>query len=164
MIGRVVGRMAKDRIKERVVTRVKENAPLAAAIIAGARNAAERADTAMKPADVAKVADEVQKAIATKAPEQANAEPWWQNRVKIGSYVVGAGMALKLLNIDTGLEEKDYDTITSLIVIFGGGLIAAGEWFADRLRAIRWSSPWTIGVATVSIIVLGVTIWLASSN
>lgn len=130
----------------RVRERVRANHPLAAAVADGVRAAAERADTALQPADIPAVVEAVQTAIARDpvATSSVNAEPWWQNRVKVGLVIAALGLVLNRMGIDLGLSPEDKELVTTLIVAFGGGLAALGEWLAKWLAGIDWRRPWTL--------------------
>lgn len=133
-------------IINRVRERVRNNHPLAAAVADGVRAAAARSDTALQPADVPAVVEAVQTAIARDpvATAAVNAEPWWQNRVKVGLVIAATGLLLARMGIDLGLSPEDKELVTTLIVAFGGGLAAVGEWLARWLAGIDWRRPWTL--------------------
>lgn len=134
-------------VVEAMKNRISRNHPVAAAILEGVQQAAGRQDTALEPADVPRVVEEVTEAIARSpvAASAMSAEPWWQNRVKVGLYVVGLGAVLKLINTDaSSWFEENKDTITTIVVSFGAVIAALGEWLAKWLSGIRWSRPWTI--------------------
>lgn len=134
-------------IVEAVKERIRENHPIAAAVVEGVQRAAGRSDTALQPADVPRVVEEVQNAIARDpvATSAVGAEPWYQNRVKVGLYLVGAGAVAKLVSPELGdWFARNADTISTVIIAFGAIVAAIGEWLAHWLAGIRWSRPWTI--------------------
>lgn len=127
--------------------RVCANHPLATAVADGVRAAALRPETGVQPEDVPAVVEAVQTAIAQSpvAAASIGAEPVWQNRVKIGLYVVGIGAALKLINADAASWwEENNETITTLIMCFGGLVAAIGEWASKWLAGVDWRRPWTL--------------------
>lgn len=141
-------------IIEKIRERVRQNHPIAAAVADGVRAAAARRDTAVEPADVPAVVEAVQEAIAKNpvAAAQVSAEPWWENRVKVGLYVVGFGAILKLINADaSSWWEENKDTVTTIVISFGAVIAAIGEWLARWLAGIDWRRPWTlIGIGRVT--------------
>lgn len=133
-------------VRQRIRERVQENFPLATAIANGVQAAADRHETAIQPADVPAVVREVQDAIAEHpvAAAVVSAEPWYKNRVKVGLVIAGAGLVFNRLGWDLGLSDADKELITTIVIAFGGGVAALGEWLAKWLAGIRWSRPWTI--------------------
>ncbi|MGD9739426.1 MAG: hypothetical protein AB7O56_09575 [Bauldia sp.] len=132
-----------DAVRERV----RQNHPIAAALADGVRAAAARRDTAVEPADVPAVVEAVQDAIARDpvAAAQMSAEPAWQNRVKVGLYITGIGAVLKLLHTDAASWwEENRETLTTLVMVFGGLVAAIGEWASQWLAGIEWRRPWIV--------------------
>ena len=132
-----------DAIRERV----RQNHPIAAAVADGVRAAAARRDTAVEAADVPAVVEAVQEAIARDpvAAAQMSAEPAWQNRVKVGLYITGIGALLKLIDADAASWwEENKETLTTVIMVFGGLVAAIGEWASQWLDGIEWRRPWTV--------------------
>lgn len=143
--------MARRPIIGALIDRFKQRRPVVGGIVdaltAGLETAADDPETGLRPADVPRVVATVREAIAENpvARSQTSNEPWWQNRVKVGLYVVGLGAVLSL--IDAGAASwwnQNQDTITTITVIFGGGIAAIGEWAAAWLAGIDWKRPWTI--------------------
>lgn len=136
------------------IDKLKENRPLAAAIAEGVVAAAGRDDTKVVKADVPKVVEAVQQAMAENpvVRSQQSAEPWYQNRVKVGLYFIGAGALLKMISPDLGeWWEQNEELLTTVIMAFGGVVAAIGEWAAKWLAGIDWKRPWTIlGIGRVA--------------
>lgn len=134
-------------LRDAIRARVKQNHPIAAAVAAGVRAAAARRDTATKEADVPVLVDAVQEAIASDpvAAAQMSAEPAWQNRVKVGLYIIGIGAVLKLVNAEAASWwEENKETLTTIVMVFGGLIAAIGEWASRWLAGISWRRPWTL--------------------
>lgn len=134
-------------VRAAVVDAVRENYPLASAIAEGVWQAANLPDTNLAKADIPVVVDRVQQAIAKDpvARSVVGAEPFWENRVKIGLYMVGIGAALKLIDTDAASWwEENKETLTTIIMVFGGGVAAIGEWMAHWLAGVNWKKPWTL--------------------
>jgi hypothetical protein len=135
-------------IIDAVRARVRQNHPIAAAVADGVRTAAARNDTKVEEADVPAVVTAVQEAIARSpvAASAVGAEPAWQNRVKIGLYITGIGAALKLVGNEDAASwwEENKETLTTIIMIFGGLVAAIGEWGARWLAGVDWKRPWTL--------------------
>lgn len=159
-----IGDRLRGRVRERLREKVREriiNSPLGAAITAGVAVAARNPATDITREDVPKVVREITDTIATRAPEQVNAEPWYQNRVKVGLYLMGFGALLKVFGIDFGLTDEDFANLTTAIVAFGAVIAAIGEWFARILSGIRWTSPLTIGIGLAGVAgMVAVVVWL----
>lgn len=134
-------------IAGRLEERFGVNHPVMAAFVGGLQESAERQDTKIVEADLPKIMENVGTAIASSGPavSQISGEPWYENRVKVGLYIAGFGMVLKLIGIDSDwLTPERVDLITNIIIIFGAGIASVGEWLSKYLAGIDWKRPWTI--------------------
>lgn len=147
-----INRLRDKPLSERPVVqaaleKIKDNHPIVGALIQGAQATAQNPNTSTKPGDVPAAAADTLTAIVQDpvVRSQMGLEPWWQNRVKVGMYTMGFGMVLKLIKgSETTWWDDNHELITNIIVIFGGGIAAVGEWLSKYLSGIDWKRPLTI--------------------
>lgn len=140
----VVGKVVRERVKARLD---EAGNPLMTAMRAGLDRMAAAKGVPIEKAAVEPIMESIREEIAARpvATAAAGAEPWYQNRVKVGLYVVGFGAMAKLLSPELGGWFRDNaETLSTIIISFGAVIAAVGEWFAHYLAGIVWTRPWTI--------------------
>lgn len=130
-------------IIDAVKARIRENRPIAAAVVDGLTNAVRDQNSSVETVDDATVAS-VTAAVAPIVANARNEEPWWQSRIKIGTLVIAVTMVARWFGVEIpAVPDADMDIIYNVLTTFGGGVVGLGRWLKNR-PPISWRRPWTL--------------------